>query len=225
MRTEGGVSVTAKTLAPDPATNRDTALGPTPEQSNYIPAHPQAPDLTSSERGATRPCMRFFHASIARARRQEIRRDLRCLDPFDLASRPDPNWQAAGAPFSLDDARSWPLPRVRFSTHSACGPMAVGRSRSRVNHRTPARTASPSAPRYRLRAGSTAPLRLGARDHARRDRDRLGADDLAAPLLRAGGSASAPYRRAGLAAIGGGRDEAAAVRSPSAAASSAQEAA
>ncbi len=169
--------------------------------------------------------MPFFQASIATTRRPEIRRGLRCPGLPDLAGRPDPDWQAASRQFSHGRARSRPLPRARLSTHSARGPIAAGRSPSRVSRRTPARAAPPSAPRYRLRAGYAAALRLGGRDHARRDRDRLGAGDTAAPLIRAGRSGSAPYRRAGLAAIGGGGDGAAARRLPTASASVRQEAA
>ena len=196
-----------------------------PPESKCIPAHPQACDLTSSERRATSCPMPYFQASIATTRRRGFRRDLRCPGLPDLASRPDPDWQGASAQFSHDAARSRPLPRARLSTHSARGPMAVGRSPSRVSRRTPARAASPSAPRYRLRAGYAALLRLDGRDHARRDRDRLGAGDTAASLLRAAAGGSAPYRRARPAAVDGGGDGAAAVRLPTAAASARQEAA
>lgn len=95
----------------------------------------------------------------------------------------------------------------------------VGRSRSRTFCRAPAR-----ALRHRLRAGLAAPFRtLGCSDRTRRDRDRLGAGDSAASLLRAGGSASAPYRRARPAAFIGGITVGAARRSPTAAASVCQE--
>jgi hypothetical protein len=197
----------------------------TAPESKGIPTHPQVCDLTSSERRATSCPMPFFQASIATKRRPEFRRSLPCPALPDLAGRPDPDWQGSTAEFSLDAARSRPLPRARLSTHSARGPMAAGRSPSRVSRRTPARAASPSAPRYRLRAGYAALLRLDGRDHARRDRDRLSAGDTTASLPRAAAGGSAPYRRAGLAAVDGGGDGAAAQRLPSAAASARQEAA
>lgn len=64
---------------------------------------------------------------------------------------------------------------------------------------------------------------LGCPDRTWRDRNRLGAGDSAAPLLRAGGSASAPYRRARPAAFIGGGIVGAARRSPVAIASMHQE--
>lgn len=64
---------------------------------------------------------------------------------------------------------------------------------------------------------------LGCFDRTWRDRNRLGAGDSAAPLLRAGGSASAPYRRARPAAFIGGGIVWVTRRSPAAAASVRQE--
>lgn len=61
---------------------------------------------------------------------------------------------------------------------------------------------------------------LGCSDRTWRDRNRLGAGEAAAPLLRAGGSASAPYRRARPAAFIGGGIVGVARRSPAAAAAS-----
>lgn len=93
----------------------------------------------------------------------------------------------------------------------------VGRSRSRALRSRRLR--------YRLHAGFTALARtLGCSDRTWRDRNHLGAGDSAASLLRAGGSASAPYRRARPAAfIGGGITVGAARRSPTAAAAVCQE--
>lgn len=195
-------------------------------ESKYIPAHPRVSDLTSSERRASRRRMRFFHASIATNRRPEIRRGLRCSFTFDLASRPDPDWQPATVRFSLYGARFRPLPRSRLSPHPARGQMALGRSPSRANRRTPARVPRARRLRLRPRAGYPALARtLGCSDHARRDRDSLRAGNAATSLLRAGGSGSTPYRRAWLAAIGGGGDVAGGLRSATASASARQEAA
>lgn len=63
---------------------------------------------------------------------------------------------------------------------------------------------------------------LGCSDRTWRDRNRLSAGDSAAPLLRAGGSAFAPYRRARPAAFIGGI-VGVTRRSPAAAASARQE--
>jgi hypothetical protein len=164
--------------------------------------------------------MRFFHASIATTRRPEIRRDLCRPDRSNVASRPEPNWQPDAGRFSLDGAKVRPLPRARLSPPSACGQMAVGRSPSRANHRTPARARRARRLRLHPCVGYSPLARtLGCSDHTRRDRDRLRAGDAAAHLLGAGDSASAPYRRAPLAAIYGGGNGTAAVRLPSAAAS------
>lgn len=64
---------------------------------------------------------------------------------------------------------------------------------------------------------------LGCSDRTWRERNLLGAGDSAAPLLRAGGSASAPYRRARPAAFIGGGIVGVARRSPAAATSDRQE--
>lgn len=182
--------------------------------------------MTSSERRASRRRMRFFHASIATTRRPEIWRSLCRLFAPDLASRPDPDWQGVTTPVSLDGARSGPQLRARLSPHPARGQLALGRSPSCANRRTPAR--GPRARRIRLRprAGYPALARtLGCSDHTRRDRDSLRAGNAAASLLRAGGSGSAPYRRARLAAIDGGGELAGGLRSATACASARQEAA
>lgn len=98
--------------------------------------------------------------------------------------------------------------------------MTVGRSRSRTFCRAPAR-----ALRHRLCAGFAALVRtLRCPGRTRRDCDRLGAGDSAASLLRAGGSAFTPYRRARPAAfLVGGITVGAARLSPTAAASGCQE--
>lgn len=133
------------------------------------------------------------------------------LRPPDLANRPDPDWQGEAALIPRRGTESVPLPRARVSTPFVRGQMTMGRSRSLVL-------------RYRRRAGSTTLARtLGCSDHAWLDRNRLGAGDSAAPLLRAGSSALAPYRRARPAAFVGGGITAGAGRSPTAAASACQE--
>ncbi len=108
---------------------------------------------------------------------------------------------------SASRRRSRLLARTRLFTHPDAHPLTPGRSSSSssgATRRAPARTSLARRPRYRLRAGSAALRRLGGLYRTRRDRDRLGAGDTAAPLLRAGGSASAPCRRAQIATIGGG---------------------
>lgn len=136
-----------------------------------------------------------------------------CFRPRGLANRPQPDWQGGAALIPRRGAESVPLPRARVSTSFVRSQMMVGRYRSRTFSRTPAR-----ALRSRLRAAFAALARtLGCPDRTGRDRDRLGAGDSAAPLLRAGGSASAPYRRARPAAyIDGGVIVGAARRSPTA---------
>lgn len=96
----------------------------------------------------------------------------------------------------------------------------AGRSRPRTFYGAPAR-----ALRHRFRASFAALTHtLGCSDRTRRDRDRLGAGDSAASLLRAGRSAYALYRRARPAAfIGGGITVGAAPRSPTAAPSVCEE--
>jgi hypothetical protein len=142
-----------------------------------------------------------------------------CLRPCGLANRPQPDWQGRAALIPRRGAESMPLPRARVSTSFVRGQMTRGRSRSRIFCRAPAR-----ALRHRLCAGFAALARtLGCSDRTRRDRDRLGAGDSAASLLRAGGSASAPYRRARPAAFIGGGTVGVARRSPTAAASVCQE--
>jgi hypothetical protein len=134
----------------------------------------------------------------------------------DLASRPDPDWQAATATISHSVAGSRLRSRARLSTHSVRSQLTVGRSRSRASCR--ARCARRL--RHRLRAGYTALARtLGCSDRTWRERNRLRAGDTTAPRLRAGSSASAPYRRARLATIVGGGIVGAARRSPTAAVS------
>lgn len=143
-----------------------------------------------------------------------------CLRLPFLANRPQPDWQGPAALIPRRGAESVPLPRARVSTPFVRSQLMVDRSRSRTFCRAPAR-----ALRSRLSAGFAALVRtLGCPDRTRRDRDRLGAGDSATSLLRAGGSASAPYRRARPAAfIGGGITVGAARRSPTAAASVCQE--
>ena len=136
--------------------------------------------------------MSCFHAS--RTDRTAVSRlDRGCPD---LASRPDPNWQAGSAPYPHDIAGSRPRPRARVSIPFVRSQLMMGRSRSRT---------------------------LGCSDRTWHDRNRLGAGDSAAPLLRAGGSASAPHRRARPAAFIGGGGVGAARRSPAAAASMRQD--
>lgn len=136
----------------------------------------------------------------------------------DLASRSDPDWQMTPATISHGVAGSRPLPRARLSTHSVRSQLTVGRSQSHLNRRTPARAPRSRRHRYRPRAGYVALARtLGCSDRTWRDRNRLGAGDSAASLLRAGGSAFATYRRARPAPIGGGGIVGAARRSPTAA--------
>jgi hypothetical protein len=133
------------------------------------------------------------------------------LRPRGLANRPQPDWQGRAALIPRRGAESVPLPRARVSTPFVRGQMTMGRSRSR-------------ALRYRLRAGSTALARtLGCSDRAWLDRNRLGAGDSAAPLLRAGSSAFAPYRRARPAALICGSITAGPGRSPTATASACRE--
>jgi hypothetical protein len=143
-----------------------------------------------------------------------------CSRPPCLANRPQPDWQGRAALIPRRGAESVPLPRARVSTSFVRGQMTVGRSRSRTFRRAPAR-----ALRHRLRADYAALARtLGCSDRTRRDRDRLGAGDSTASLLRAGGSASAPYRRALPAAfLDGGITVGTRRRSPTAAASVCQE--
>lgn len=135
-----------------------------------------------------------------------------CLRPSRLANRPNPDWQGKAALIPRRGAESTPLPRARVSTSFVRGQMAMGRSRSR-------------ALRYRRRAGSTALARtLGCSDRAWLDRNRLGAGDSAASLLRAGSSGFAPYRRALTAAfIDGGITAGATRLAPTAAPSACQE--
>ncbi len=136
----------------------------------------------------------------------------------DLASRSDPDWQTAVATISHGVAGSRPLPRARLSTHSVRSQLTVGRSRSRSNRRTPARALALDALAIAPALATQARARtLGCSDRTWHDRNRLGAGDSAASLLRAGGSAFAPYRRARPAIIGGGVIVGAARRSPTAA--------
>lgn len=137
-----------------------------------------------------------------------------CLCPRGLANRPQPDWQGRAVLIPRRVAESVPLPRARVSTPFVRAQLMAGRSRALRSRRL----------RYRRRAGSTALTRtLGCSDRAWLDRNRLGAGDSAASLLRAGGSAFAPYRRALTAAFIGGITVGAARHSPTAAASVCQE--
>lgn len=139
------------------------------------------------------------------------------LRPRGLANRPQPDWQGPAALIPRRGAESVPLSRARVSTPFVRGQMTMGRSRPRALRSRRLR--------YRRRAGPTALARtLGCSDHAWLDRNRLSAGDSAASLLRAGSSASAPYRRARPAAfIGGGITVGAARLAPTAAAPACQE--
>jgi hypothetical protein len=114
----------------------------------------------------------------------------------ELASRPDLNWQAGPDPFPhgiAGIAASPPRPSLYPFVR---GQLMVCQSLSRT---------------------------LGCSDRTWRERNRLGAGEAAAPLLRAGGSASAPYRRARPAAFIGGGIVGVARRSRAAATSGRQE--